>query len=252
MTTCPKCGFEQEGGAECLSCGVIFARYRPEPPRPAPARPAAPVAEREGPGAIVRFYRVFRWVVLAALLLVVLLVTKKAPPPSVSSDPEAPQRLEAKLRAAELAAQAGQPHTLALDEAEINSWLGSHLQMAREPGSEPQSSPPEAEPTLEEVQSSVRDVKVDLVGDRVRAYVLFDYHGKDLTLLLEGRLRAENGYLRFEPTGGKLGELPLPQAALDRATTRLFNDPENREKLRLPPEVRDVRIENGELKVSYR
>jgi len=202
----------------------------------------------------VRFYRAFRWVALAALLLVVLLVTKKAPPPYVSSDPEAPQRLEAKLRAAELAAHAGQPHTLALDEAEINSWLGSHLEMARVPGSAPPpaSSPPEAEPTLEEVQSSVRDVKVDLAGDRVRAYVLFDYHGKDLTLLLEGRLRAENGYLRFEPTGGKLGELPLPQTVLDRATARLFDDPQNREKFRLPPEVRDVRIENGELKVSYR
>jgi hypothetical protein len=134
VITCPKCGFEQEDGAECLSCGVIFARYRPEPPRPAPAQRAAPKAEASGPSAFKRFFRIFRWVALVALLVAIVLVTKKTPPPYVSRDPEAPQRLEAKLKAAELAAQAGQPHTLALDEAEINSWLGSHLQMAGQPG----------------------------------------------------------------------------------------------------------------------
>lgn len=252
MATCPQCGFEQEGGEECLSCGVIFARYRPSrsfgTPRPAAREPEPRAA---GPSALVLFYRIFRWVVLAVVVFVVFLILKKAPPPPVASDPEAPERLEAKLDAAERAARFGMPHTLELDSAEINHWLQSNLALAREPG----AAPPVAgadEPTLEEVQSSVRDVKVVLVEDRVRAYVLFDYHGKDLTLTLEGRLRAENGYLRFEPTEGQLGSLPLPPAALDRATRRLFDDPENREKFRLPPEVSDLRIENSELKVSYR
>jgi len=31
------------------------------------------------------------------------------------------------------------------------------------------------------------------------AYVVFNFHGKDMTLQLEGRLTAANGYLRFEP-----------------------------------------------------
>src|SRR5712664_3702952 len=35
---------------------------------------------------------------------------------------------------------------------------------------------------VEQVRSSVRDVKVELFEDRVRAYVVFDFHGKNLTL----------------------------------------------------------------------
>jgi hypothetical protein len=31
--TCPKCGFEQEDGSECLRCGIIFSKFK----TPAPA-----------------------------------------------------------------------------------------------------------------------------------------------------------------------------------------------------------------------
>jgi hypothetical protein len=79
---------------------------------------------------------------------------------------------------------------------------------------------------------------------------LFDIHGKDLTLVLEGRLGAQNGYLRFMPTGGKLGSLPIPQSTLEGAVARMLESPENRDKLRLPDGVGDVRIENGELVVA--
>jgi hypothetical protein len=102
------------------------------------------------------------------------------------------------------------------------------------------------------VRSSVRDVKVELVEDRVRAYVVFDFHGKDLTLQLEGRLASANGYLRFEPVSGQLGSLPIPQSALETAVQRMMDSPENREKLKLPPEITDLRIENGELLATFR
>lgn len=48
MTTCPRCGHSQDGGAECKRCGVIFAkaRKRPAAPPPADAIPAGmPVFE---------------------------------------------------------------------------------------------------------------------------------------------------------------------------------------------------------------
>ncbi len=91
-----------------------------------------------------------------------------------------------------------------------------------------------------------------LLDDRLRAYVVFNLYGKDLSLTLEGRLRAENGYLRLAPTSVKLGSLPLPQATIDRAVERLFESPENLEQFRLPPEIADLRVENSELVVTYR
>jgi hypothetical protein len=144
----------------------------------------------------------------------------------------------------------------------LNSYLASHLDIspATPTKSAPNSTPSRdanASPTppgspAEQVRSSVRDVKVELVQDRVRAYVVFDFHGKDLTLQIEGRLASANGYLRFEPVSGQLGSLPIPQSALDTAVQRMMDAPENREKLKLPPEIADLRIENGELMATFR
>ena len=40
---CPKCGFAQDdGGAECARCGVVFRKLRDRPPRPAPEAPPEP------------------------------------------------------------------------------------------------------------------------------------------------------------------------------------------------------------------
>jgi hypothetical protein len=106
--------------------------------------------------------------------------------------------------------------------------------------------------SVEEVQSAVKDVRIELIDDRAKAYVVFDFHGKDLTLQLEGRLGAENGYLRFEPVAGQLGSLPIPQSTLETAVRRMMDSPENREKLRLPEGMSGLKIENGEVVVSYK
>lgn len=106
--------------------------------------------------------------------------------------------------------------------------------------------------SVEEAQSAVKDVRIELIDDRAKAYVVFDFHGKDMTLQLEGRLAAENGYLRFEPVAGQLGSLPIPQSTLETAVRRLMDSPENREKLRLPDGLSGLKIENGEVVVSYK
>jgi hypothetical protein len=77
-------------------------------------------------------------------------------------------------------------------------------------------------------------------------------HGKDLSLELNGHLHAENGYLKFEPVSGKLGSLPPSQSRLDSAVSRLMSSPENRENLRLPPDIADVQIVNGQAVVIYK
>jgi len=65
-------------------------------------------------------------------------------------------------------------------------------------------------------------------------------------------LNAENGYLKFEPVAGKLGSLPLPQSTLDSAVQKMMESPENREKLKLPNDISDIQIVNGNAVVSYK
>jgi len=86
----------------------------------------------------------------------------------------------------------------------------------------------------------------------VKAYVIFDFHGKDLSLELDGHLSAENGYIKFDPVAGKLGSMPLPQSTLEAAVSKMMSSPENREKLKLPNDISDIQIVNGNAVLSYK
>ena len=206
-------------------------------------------------------FRIFRWSTYAFALITLILVLHKAPPPPVETSPQAAARAEQKFADVEQALAAGQPATLRMDESELNSYLSSHLELSGNSTSSPapatgghgaaNSSSPTPQ-DVEQMRSNVRDVKVQLIEDRVKAYVVFDVHGKDMTLQIEGRLGAQNGYLRFEPIGGQIGSLPIPQSTLESAVRRLMDSPENREKLKLPPEIASLRIENGEVVTSYK
>jgi hypothetical protein len=233
----------------------------------------------ENPALFKKLYRVLSWSSLAGLVLTLGLVLRKSPAPQIPYDPSAAARMEQKFVAADQARAAGQPSQVQLDRSELNSYLAQNLvlpeqeqtgstgtvQAAGAPagGAAPASrgahraNPASAlgsneQPTLEQVQSAVKDVKVDMDGDVVKAYVVFDFHGKDMSLELDGHLRAENGYLRFVPIGGKLGSLPLPQSTLDSAVEKMMSSPENREKLRLPADVNDIQIVDGHAVISYK
>jgi hypothetical protein len=217
------------------------------------------------PEPFKRAYQILRWVSLAGLTLVIVLILWKSPGPDVPNDPSAAARAEQKLEAADRAKAAGLPAHVALDRTELNSYLAQNLQVeGRTPVAvdavgggttrAPASGAPagEQDPALEDVKSSVKDVKVDMVGDVVKAYVLFDFHGKDMTLELDGHLGSEGGYIKFEPTGGMLGSMPLPQSVLNSAVEKMMASSENREKLRLPPDVGDIKIVDGQAVMTYK
>jgi hypothetical protein len=212
-------------------------------------------------------YRVVYWAALVAVGLALGLALRKSPPPEVAYDPAAPARVEQKFAAADQAKASGQPAEVQLNPVELNSYLQQNLQIANSPASAPPAAAPvpgaastpapsglpdDNSATLEEVQSSVKDVKVDMDGDLVKAYVVYNFHGKDLSLELDGHLGSENGYLKFIPVAGKLGNLPLPQAALDAAVNKMMASPENREKLKLPSDINDIQIKDGHAVVSYK
>jgi hypothetical protein len=253
--TCPQCGFVQEGGEECGRCGVVFARVHRS--RAAAPRPAAPVVGKAAEssrasqpdiedlprrGWFGRAYRVFRWVALAVSLTVLALILRKSAPPAVAVDAAAPARAEDKIRQAYAASATGPARPAELSEAELNGWLQRNLALARA-----SSATPNRDSSVEEMRSNVRDLKVQLVDDHVRTWVLFHVYGKDLTLTLDARVFAQGGSLRLDPIAGWLGSMPIPAAALARGFGRALSDPANAEELRLPPDVADVRVEGGRL-----
>lgn len=205
-------------------------------------------------------FRILRWSTYAGAILTLVLVLHKAPPPPVETSPQAAARAERKFEEVDRAAANGEPATLRLDQTELNSYLSSHLELSAKDAAKlapptDQQGPDGAGPTpqdVERMRSNVRDVKIQLVDDRVKAYVVFDVHGKDLTLQLEGRVGAQDGYLYFEPINGQIGSLPIPQSTLESAVRRLMESRENREKLKLPPQITDLHIENGEVVANYR
>jgi hypothetical protein len=215
--------------------------------------------KRSSPWKLI--FRFVRWSTYAVVVVTLILALHKTPPPPVETNPQAAARAEQKFEDAERAVANGQAATIRVDETELNSFLSSHLELADKetakratPAAQPRD-PDGSAPTaqdVEQMRSNVRDFKIQLEDDRVRAYVLFDVHGKDMTLQLEGRLGAQDGYLNFQPVSGQIGSLPIPQSTLESAVRRVMESPENREKLKLPPQIADLRIENGEVVASYR
>jgi len=200
-------------------------------------------------------YRVLRWVVLAVLLTVLFLILRPDTPPEVQADAQALANLADKIARLHQPV-ADQVREFRMNEAELNGWLSSNLDIASA------SPPPRVtenpsrpaggqDLTMEEVQSNVRDVKIKIDGDRIHGYVLFELYGKNLSLTLNGHLELRDGYLRLTPTAMKLGSMPIPRATLERAVQQLFDSPDNREQFRVPPEIRDVRVENSSLVIVY-
>ena len=220
-------------------------------------------------------FRIVRWTTYLGAIITLLLAFHAAPAPIIVTSPQVAAKVEQKFEAVEQAVASGQPATLRLDQTELNSYFVSHLDTAANAAAKAPSTSTSANDTgsdlrtpngttsdlpapsgtsaeqLEQVRSSVRDVKVELVDDRVRAYIVFDFHGKDMTLQLEGRLAATNGYLRFEPVSGQIGSLPIPQSTLETAVQKMMDSPENREKFKLPADISGLKIENGEVVASY-
>jgi hypothetical protein len=288
MLTCPNCGYKQSSGDKCQKCRSLFSYYGDSQLQERAAHggvtdglrvalqshepPKSSTEEQKSPSLWRMAYRVMNWATLVILIVVIGLILRKSTPPQVEADSQSAARAEMKFSQAESAVAANQPYELTLERTELNSYLRQNLEIAGNDQSQPAaanspdsssmpaSQPPTetqtalagvGQPSVAEVQSSVRDVRVDLDGDIVRAYVVFDFHGKDLSLELDGHLSSADGYIQFQPVAGWLGSLPLPQSALDSAVQRLVSSPENHEKLRLPAGIQSIAVQNSHLIINY-
>jgi hypothetical protein len=253
--SCPKCGFEQESELECLRCGIIFAKYKPPI---AIAREASPLqgtgADTATPGVISRVVRGLPWISLAATTIVLFLILKQGPPLAIQTDPEAADRVAAKMAQLQLAMQSSQRHSTRLDEAELNQWIRENLAIAATHEAQQAGIPVPTghEATVKEVRSAMKDIRMHLMGSQLQVYARFIMYGKEVSLQLDGSLETQDGYIRLKPAAGKIGSFPIPSFTLDRVVHELFDSPQNRESFQLPPAIESVSIENSSLVIATR
>ena len=254
--SCPKCGFEQEEGPECLRCGIVFSKFKPQVPavETPPITDTTTTTQPATPGLVSRIFRILPWISLTVTVGTLLLILRQAPPLPIQTDPQAADRVAEKMAQLQMAVQSNQPHALTLNEAELNQWMRDNLAIASTHQAQQAGipAPTGSDPNVQEIQSALKDVRINLMGNQLRAYALFALYGKEISLQLDGTLTTQEGYIRLQPTAGKIGSLPIPSSTLDSVVHQLFDSPNNREKFQLPPQIESVRVENNSLVISTR
>lgn len=199
-------------------------------------------------------FRFLPWISLAVSIGILVSILRQAPALPIQVDSQAADRVAEKMALLQQSMQSNRPANIALNEAELNQWMRDNLAIASRHHAQQAgiSVPAGSAATMEEVQSALKDVRMNLVGNQLKAYTLFHIYGKDISLQLDGTLETREGYVRLSPTAGKLGAMPIPQAMLDHIVAQVFESPLNREKFQLPPQIQSVRVENSTLIVTTR
>ena len=97
---------------------------------------------------------------------------------------------------------------------------------------------------------NLQDPVVSFDGDQVHGQFLTEVAGKKVYLTVSGHLGAKDGYATFQPTEFKIGDLNVPVSLVNDALQKKML--EQRDRLKLPDFVSDVRVENGELVVKQK
>ena len=94
----------------------------------------------------------------------------------------------------------------------------------------------------------VQNYQVKLEGNVARGQFLTKVAGKDIYVTLAGHLGSQDGYVTFDPTEFKVGDLTIPVSLVNSALQKKLA--EQREQLKLPEDVASLRVENGELIIT--
>jgi hypothetical protein len=82
-----------------------------------------------------------------------------------------------------------------------------------------------------------------LVQHLIEALIVLGHRGTETTVDLQGKLYARDGRVQFDPVAGRIGAQWLPQCVLISAMHQALSEPEQRDKLQLPPNISDLRVE---------
>ena len=109
------------------------------------------------------------------------------------------------------------------------------------------SGSPSLSPTTEFAGAvpNIKDYQISMDGDIVRGQFLTHIAGKDVYLTLGGHLGSKDGYATFDATEVKVGDLSVPVSLVNGVLQKKLA--EQRDQLMLPNNVKDIKVENGEL-----
>jgi hypothetical protein len=125
-----------------------------------------------------------------------------------------------------------------INSQEISAVLAQSLGNAGATGLAPDSNVGSGAPTI-------KDQKVDFDGDVVHGQFLTEIAGKDVWITISGHIGQKDGYATFDPTEFKVGDLSVPVSLVNPALQKKLA--EERDRLKLPDNVGNVKVENSEL-----
>lgn len=198
----------------------------------------------------MKIYRTVRWVVLVGLIAAVFLLLKKPDPVAKPQDAVTMatniQSYQTKLQQLEQAKERGQSQAeVHLSAGEISAAIS---QVGAIPAPAIETPAPAPGGATAEQQPKVTDYQVSFEGDVARGQFLTEVAGKQLYVTIGGHLGARDGYATFDPTEFKVGDLSVPVSLVNDQLQRRLQ--EQRDRLKLPAFVGDLRVENGELVIK--
>jgi hypothetical protein len=141
------------------------------------------------------------------------------------------------------------PSEVRFSSDEVNAEIAQSTLPVAAPASA--GPPPGVQVPATEIRRGEVEVKgyqVMLEGDIARGQFVTNVAGKEIYVTVAGHLGSQGGYVTFDPTEFKIGEMTIPVSLVNPALQKKLA--EQREALKLPDGVRSLRIENGELVIT--
>src|SRR5579864_455337 len=221
------------------------------------------MAEKQN--TLVAIYKIVRWFVLGvAMFFIFIALRKPAPPtplPAAAAEKTNAEAFTGKLQELENAHERGERSEAHFNADEVNAEIAQSMsetasqtgKLAATPA--PANAEPPKQPQLtanSDVPEGVpvQTVEVGFMSDEVTGQFATQLYGKEVYITVSGKLGSRDGYVTFDPTGFKVGDLSVPVSWVNDALQKKLADPENREKLKLPEFVQSLRVENGELVIT--
>ncbi len=205
----------------------------------------------------MKLQRIISFATLAISILTLVLVLKRPAPVAPVQAPAAAaanaQSFQEKVNQLAQPKAPGEGGTeVRMNSGELSAGLAqaAGLLTAATPANASTSSsasPSDAGPAMEfpGAVPAIKDYQVSMDGDIVRGQFLTQIAGKDVYLTLAGHLGSKDGYATFDATEVKVGDLSVPVSLVNEALQKKLAG--QHDQLKLPDNVKDLKVENGEL-----